>query len=1793
MKAVVKEERNARKVADEGGDGGQGHRRGYRRGARRFSNAPGGGTSGNIPNAKYPTRNKDLPENLVFDNTGHNDAANFQRTLKGLANFLHTTYSAEVATAILKMQAVNIAIEDEPTPRKDAMGVDIDLTAWDIHKWKEEYNAQLKTLKVYNDSMPKAYIHLYNQCSTNLKNDLEAASAFAQVESTKDPIGLLKLIQGLCCSYDSKTQSVMATVASHKKLFTFFQRDGMDNSSYHREFIALVETIETYGGLGAIGITPTFVAQKLQEMHAAGTCANTASPTTAELAVANSSAREEFLAALFLSGANRERYGPLRNELANQFTFGNDLYPKTVDQCLTMLNRRVDHLPRTPRGPPRPPPGEQQPPQADEALVFAQDTSTQPKPGKLKGDTPSQTSSSSGSVSRGSKVRMIICKNCGQQGHMSTHCPQRKPPAQVHAIATTTDDASVSSDDESVIIMTQTHEAFVPSSRASHADVVSSTGPPPTSPSDAMILSQQATTPRHPINSDLLLLDSQSTVHLFSQPEHVANIRLAATPIRVHCNNGTMDTTQEADFGDTPVYFDARGIANVLSLYKLGQKFHVTYDSKDRGGVFKVFTQAGVVEFSPTPTGLHVLNLKETPHAAFILVNDASLTFGKSPVTTVRNNFEGFTKRQVQQATRARRIMGMIGAPTEREYQSLVRNNLLNDCPITNSDIVNAHTIFGPDLANLRGKMVRRKPKHVSTELVDIPQSLVDHQKNVTLVADVMFVNGVAFLVSSSRNIMLTTIEHAPDRKAPKLGYLLHRIMKTYARAGFNVHTILMDNEFEKIRDHVNATLNTPAASEHIGEIERRIRVIKERCRGILCTLPYAKIPRVMLIYLLHHVVMWLNNFPAANGISTRFSPREILQHNKLSIKHHCVAPFGSYCEVHEDNDPTNSMQSRGLPAICLGPTGNIQGTYSFLNLSSGLVIKRRRFVELPAPDSVIQRVNTLAENSGVSTTLVFADRTKTPFAWPDNEPLQSTLDSTPMAVYPNLPAEMPGVLLERHIPVPGVQSTFDEPYEQDWFDLADAAAHNAELDTTELLPPPPDIVEIDDNEDDFVYTPPHITTSPFVKQETSSSPTPSTPVTSVLPSTTSTRLGARPRRPPSHFADYHMFTTIADEHRLPPEHPYHTAGGTDVDLAIQDEERMANICLFTMVHTATSVHLAQLGHPTKKQYGLKAGLRLFGSRGDTAVTKELSQLHTMNCFRPCDPHTLTRDARRNALTSLMFLTEKRTGEVKARACANGSVERTHITKEEAAAPTVTSEAIFIQSTIYANERRDVATCDIPGAFLHADNPNYVLMRLDGTLAELMVKIAPTIYRKYVTTNAKGKPILYVQLEKAVYGMMKSALLFYRKLVADLLSLGFTINPYDPCVANKTIDGKQMTICWHVDDLFIGHVDPKVVTSFLDWLAQRYNTTDKKLNVVRGPKHDYLGMTLDFSSTGAVAIDMVPYITKIIDAFPEMITGVQSTPAGDRLFQVRPHDEATYLPEEQARAFHHTTAQLLFLSRVRRDIQTTVAFLTTRVKKPDDDDWGKLKRVLRYLQCTRFLKLTLFAESLTNIVWYVDASHNLHDDCKGHTGSLLTFGRGATSSSSTKQKIPSKSSCESELIGLYDKIGDVLWTRHFLEAQGYKIKTNVVYQDNMSTLSLAKNGYVSSSKRTKHIKAKYFFVRHYHNSGDLDLQYCPTEQMWADVLTKPLQGAKFCLMRAFLMNCSVDYQEDPPPSPLPTLPMKQRSLRPTPSSRGCVETKSHGTKVPSHSRAYEYAPKHVTWKATSTANIGSSPRTTK
>jgi len=103
----------------------------------------------------------------------------------------------------------------------------------------------------------------------------------------------------------------------------------------------------------------------------------------------------------------------------------------------------------------------------------------------------------------------------------------------------------------------------------------------------------------------------------------------------------------------------------------------------------------------------------------------------------------------------------------------------------------------------------------------------------------------------------------------------------------------MMDMEFEKLRHLMpHVVLNTTAAREHVGEIERKIRVIKERARGTFNTIPYKKLPKVMVIELLHFCVMWMNSFPVKSGISEKWSPRELVSRTKLDAKLHCRAPF-------------------------------------------------------------------------------------------------------------------------------------------------------------------------------------------------------------------------------------------------------------------------------------------------------------------------------------------------------------------------------------------------------------------------------------------------------------------------------------------------------------------------------------------------------------------------------------------------------------------------------------------------------------------------------------------------------------------------------------------------------------------------------------------------------------------------------------------------------------------------------------------------------------------------------------
>jgi len=161
--------------------------------------------------------------------------------------------------------------------------------------------------------------------------------------------------------------------------------------------------------------------------------------------------------------------------------------------------------------------------------------------------------------------------------------------------------------------------------------------------------------------------------------------------------------------------------------------------------------------------------------------------------------------------------------------------------------------------------------------------------------------------------------------------------------------------------------------------------------------------------------------------------------------------------------------------------------------------------------------------------------------------------------------------------------------------------------------------------------------------------------------------------------------------------------------------------------------------------------------------------------------------------------------------------------------------------------------------------------------------------------------------------------------------------------------------------------------------------------------------------------------------------------------------------------------------------------------------------------------LTLECTDGVNFASYFDAAYGVHVDGKSQSGSNHTMGKGSFLVKSRKQKIVAKSSTESELVSASDNVPEVISIRRFLGEQGYTLKPTVVYQDNMSTMALIAKGR-STSEGSKHIKIRYFFIKQHVDDGEIEIVHMPTDDMLADLLTKPLQGAKFRDLRRRLMN---------------------------------------------------------------------------
>ncbi len=552
-------------------------------------------------------------------------------------------------------------------------------------------------------------------------------------------------------------------------------------------------------------------------------------------------------------------------------------------------------------------------------------------------------------------------------------------------------------------------------------------------------------------------------------------------------------------------------------------------------------------------------------------------------------------------------------------------------------------------------------------------------------------------------------------------------------------------------------------------------------------------------------------------------------------------------------------------------------------------------------------------------------------------------------------------------------------------------------------------------------------------------------------------------------------------------------------------------------------LNLLSIYHMTAKR-----ALRETPDTAKPAIESELRKLVSKGVFRPVFQHTLTPFQRANIIRSQLNVTQKYLpssvgdgrvkDKVKARLVGGGDgQDRNHYSRAETSSPTISTSSIFILAQVAAAEKHTVATIDIGSAYLNAsmpktDSKKLVFMRIskEVTARFILNEIKPD-FAPY--TNTDGT--LVVELDKALYGCIESALLWYQEISTFLISIGFVQNPYDICVLNRDCPLGRTTIGIYVDDLIITSSIPTLVSSAIKSIEDKYI----QLKIQEGTRHNYLGMVLDFSDPGYVHINQAGMIQEIVKsadiAALELATGPvepkPKTPTHEKLFQSTPNSPP--LSPELAKIVRSLTARILFVAnRGRPDVITFIAYMTKRVLSPTVEDGKKLLRAIYYLRHTTELDLKLGFKGDPLVSLYIDASFAVHDDCKSHSGSLATLGHGAYYTKSTTQKLNTTSSCEAELVALSKGLQQGLWSQAFLTAQGFPPTPILVYQDNQSTIKLIERGR-PGAEQSRHINIGFFWLSDLITRGLIKIIYCPTKTMAADLLTKPVQGSLFTSLR--------------------------------------------------------------------------------
>ena len=1276
------------------------------------------------------------------------------------------------------------------------------------------------------------------------------------------------------------------------------------------------------------------------------------------------------------------------------------------------------------------------------------------------------------------------------------------------------------------------------------------------------------------LNKWWILIDTCSTCCVTNNPALLTSIQNCnkQDELNVITNGGSMRYNQMGKMKLLPLelHYNEQSLATILSFKAIVSMpgVHVSYDNLVEDAFHVILPNQFVLKFQPCENGLYYIDSTKLNISQPIKHANINL------LSTVAQNKSFWTQKEIKGANDAREMQEALAWPGTNTFKHYIKNNLITNTSITTDDITRAELIAGPAEPILAGKMTRLPPITHKIERIPLPFPIAKHHKKVQIHVDFFYINKVPFLFSISdklkyRTATPTTTTPKGNKSTTSMIHIFTDIINRYNSRGFDVEVIHGDNEFDVKALHQKLSpthLQIYGTNEHVGHAENGIKHVKERTRSVCHSVPYRKYTKIMVTNLIEYVISNMNDFPSKNSISDTMSPATIVEGvSKPDFKYKRVC-FGSYALVWVRT--TNDMTRRAIPCIALRQS-NRQGGHYFMSLYSGRRIHSYHWESLPISDDVIQQVEEMATEESQPTM-----HDKQPiFEWQPGLPISTgDYDDTTEITNDTSDEDESNDTIYNNVPIVEDVDSVDENENE----LEDESTDNERTDDIAVISDDDeDISHVTDEEeeifehehpfvsddsnisyDDSLSEPLDLSSSPRVESSTdedvenvvpeddiedtqtihsgisfdddditsAEGATPEPTVTSNEGADTTNTTQNPPNRPQRSNAgriDRLQVTHGGKSYSTLPNHQFLSFKQRALQHIISNENNTIN--QQTLLHKAINIifTMKQEGPKPSPQMSAYKGIKEYGELAVAAMVKEFNQLvHGAFPGKPVveaiDSSELTEEDKKTALDAVNLIKVKKNGVVKGRTCANGSKEKYFLPENDSiASPTGSLEAIISTLLIDIYEDRDVAIFDIPGAYLHAKMPeeHRVMLKLKGRFVDIMCTVNEDFKRHILYEN--GVKVLYLRVLRAIYGCIRSALLWYNLYSETLVKEGYKINPYDRCVANKLINGRQCTLVWYVDDNKISHVDPEVVTEEMKMISEHFG----KLTISRGNKHQFLGMDIELDRNNKeVIVSMIDQVEEAINMMDEDLRSDIHTPAYRDLFDT--YDETSQqLDKNKSERFHSITAKLLFIAkRARPDIETAVSYLTTRVSKSNVRDWYKLIRVLSFLKTYKNDKRRIGAKSLKDLFTYIDASYAIHPNMRGHTGGLMSFGTGIIHGRSGKQKLNVKSSTECEIVGVSEYYPFNIWQTMFLEEQGYPMKNNILFQDNQSAIKMERNGRNSCTGNSRHVNIRYFFIKDRVDNGEVVIEHCPTQQMVADFFTKPLTGKLFHTFRDIIMG---------------------------------------------------------------------------